>query len=220
MKSSTLTGCSIGSPGSSIQQTGAGSDPAKGSTATLVGSPAVDRRLNLTATVETDADGDGFGDDSQDLCPANATTQGACPSAPDTVAPVLSQVSLTNKTFRVNPSGKAAARRRAKKGTTFRYTLSEAATVTFTIERKSKGRRVAKKCRKRTRKNRARRPCRRYTRVGSFSQAGAAGKNNKQFSGKIGPRKLRTASYRASLRATGAAGNRSEPESVSFRVVR
>jgi len=34
--------------------------------------------LLVNATVEPDADGDGFGDDSQDSCPTNAATQGAC----------------------------------------------------------------------------------------------------------------------------------------------
>lgn len=38
-----------------------------------------DRLLALAADVETDADGDGFGDESQDACPTDATTQGACP---------------------------------------------------------------------------------------------------------------------------------------------
>ena len=40
-------------------------------------------RLNLSAVWEPDADGDQFGDVSQDLCPQSATTQSACP-APDT----------------------------------------------------------------------------------------------------------------------------------------
>ena len=34
--------------------------------------------LLVNATVEPDADGDGFGDDSQDNCPTNAATQGGC----------------------------------------------------------------------------------------------------------------------------------------------
>jgi hypothetical protein len=36
----------------------------------------------LAVRVEPDADGDGFGDESQDACPTNATTQGTCPPAP------------------------------------------------------------------------------------------------------------------------------------------
>ena len=42
-------------------------------------SPTSPYRLNLSAVVELDADGDGYGDDSQDGCPSDATTQGPCP---------------------------------------------------------------------------------------------------------------------------------------------
>lgn len=40
-------------------------------------------RANVAVTVESDVDGDGFGDVSQDACPESATTQAPCP-APDT----------------------------------------------------------------------------------------------------------------------------------------
>jgi hypothetical protein len=40
-------------------------------------------RLNVAATVEPDADGDGFGDETQDQCPSDASTQGTCPPAGD-----------------------------------------------------------------------------------------------------------------------------------------
>ena len=33
----------------------------------------------VQGTVESDADGDGFGDDTQDLCPTDASTHGPCP---------------------------------------------------------------------------------------------------------------------------------------------
>jgi len=36
----------------------------------------------VSASVEPDADGDGFGDESQDGCPSRADTQAACPVAP------------------------------------------------------------------------------------------------------------------------------------------
>ena len=35
-------------------------------------------RLNVSATVEPDADGDGYGDVTQDTCPSRATSQGDC----------------------------------------------------------------------------------------------------------------------------------------------
>jgi hypothetical protein len=34
------------------------------------------------ADIEPDADRDGFGDETQDACPINAATQGACPAVP------------------------------------------------------------------------------------------------------------------------------------------
>ena len=41
-------------------------------------------RFSVAATLEADADGDGYGDTTQDACPTDATTQGACKvAAPD-----------------------------------------------------------------------------------------------------------------------------------------
>jgi len=37
--------------------------------------------LNVAAVIEADADADGFGDETQDDCPTDASTQGACPDA-------------------------------------------------------------------------------------------------------------------------------------------
>ena len=39
-------------------------------------------RLMISATLEPDADGDGFGDETQDQCPTDGATQGACPVTP------------------------------------------------------------------------------------------------------------------------------------------
>ena len=54
-------------------------DPPPGTVATQDGPPFVGYRTDIAARVETDADGDGFGDDSQDNCPTSAASQGACP---------------------------------------------------------------------------------------------------------------------------------------------
>ena len=54
------------------------SNPAPGSIVTQDGPPAVSYRLDVAARVETDADGDGFGDDSQDRCPSNRSIQTPC----------------------------------------------------------------------------------------------------------------------------------------------
>ena len=97
----------------------------------------------------------------------------------------------------------------AARGTTFRYALSEAARVTFTIERKRPGR-----C------GRAKRRCARFKRVAAFAADGVAGPNAKRFSGRIGRRTLAPAAYRALVTATDAAGNRSVAATVRFTVLR
>lgn len=57
------------------------------------GAPATGVQQNIClfvqADVEPDADRDGFGDETQDLCPTNASTQGACPT---TAAPAVAAV--------------------------------------------------------------------------------------------------------------------------------
>ncbi len=56
------------------------SDPAAGTTVTQDGAPATGYRLDVAARVESDLDGDGFGDESQDRCPTNPSTQSSCPA--------------------------------------------------------------------------------------------------------------------------------------------
>jgi Ca2+-binding RTX toxin-like protein len=56
-----------------------GVDPPPGTT--LSYSPVSDIQVDVSAVLEPDADQDGFGDETQDQCPTNATTQGPCPQA-------------------------------------------------------------------------------------------------------------------------------------------
>jgi uncharacterized delta-60 repeat protein len=144
-------------------------------------------------------------------------------AAADVTAATISRAKVTPAVWAVNPRGHAevrVSRTRVKRGTVFSYTLSEPARMVFRIERKAKGRRVGRKCAPATRRNRARRACTRYVLFGSFAQASKAGANRRTFSGKIGPRTLRPASYRATLTATDPSGNVSKPKRVSFKIVR
>ena len=52
----------------------------------LTYSPGGVFQLAIGATIEPDADHDGFGDETQDACPSDSTTQGACPT-PATMRP-------------------------------------------------------------------------------------------------------------------------------------
>ena len=71
-------------------------------------------QLLVQATVEPDLDGDGFGDETQDRCPSQRTTAGAC----DVTPPVVTKLKVAH--------GKAT------------YTLSEAATVNLQLLKKSR----------------------------------------------------------------------------------
>ena len=201
-------------------------------------------RIPIQAKVEPDADADGFGDESQDRCPGTKGTADGCPpssappttnpgdpSAPptpapppgDTSAPVFDAVRMTNTTFAVDTRGPAETlvTTRAKKGTTFVYSLSEVARVKFATQRKQSGRKVGTTCRKPSKTNRRRRRCTRWVSAGAFAQDGVAGPNEKPFSGRIGTKRLRPARYRVALSATDPAGNSSAPlRRLAFRVVR
>ena len=144
-------------------------------------------------------------------------------SAADTTAPVVSALGLSNDPFVVGgrtPTFGFAAARRHKKGTTFRYTLSEAATVRITISQRLGGRRKGKRCVAPTRTLRRAKRCTRMVTRGSLSRVSHPGVNLVGFSGRIGSRRLRPGSYVATIVATDVARNTSKPRAIGFRIVR
>jgi len=54
------------------------SDPAAGTPTAYNGGTFSNVKLNVSAQLEPDADADGFGDETQDLCPSDASTHAAC----------------------------------------------------------------------------------------------------------------------------------------------
>ena len=149
------------------------------------------------------------------------------PGSRDTLAPALSSVAISPTRFAVDPRGTVEAqaagksrRKPARKGTTFRYTLSEPARVTIAFARATAGRRAGKRCVKKTRKNRSRKRCVRYLKAGGFAVAGVKGKNARRFSGRISKRKLAIGAYRTTITAIDPAGNRSRSKRLSFSVVK
>jgi RTX calcium-binding nonapeptide repeat (4 copies) len=131
--------------------------------------------------------------------------------------------------YRLSPSSFVAASkgpsvtaaRRAKVGTIVRYTVSEPATVSFAVERATSGRQVSEKCPAPTRRSQRRKHCARYrTLKGTFEHTGRQGRNSLKFSGRLRGRKLAPGRYRLVSRATDAAGNRSMPKRVKFRIVK
>jgi hypothetical protein len=148
-------------------------------------------------------------------------TIGVAPQPPDTTRPVVSSLSATPRKFRVDRSGAAErAVSAAAKGTTFKYSLSEAARVLFKVERALPGRRAGRKCVKQTARNRGKRRCTRYVLFGRFAVIGPAGAASHHFRGRIGRRAMKPGAYRTTLVAADPAGNRSKPRSLKLKVVR
>ncbi|HEY8775548.1 MAG TPA: choice-of-anchor Q domain-containing protein, partial [Gaiellaceae bacterium] len=88
---------------------------------------------------------------------------------------------------------------RAAKGTTISFSLSEAATVTFKVDRVLPGIRKGRRCVAKTARRRRGRACTRYVPVkGTLTQAGTAGANSVAFDAKLGGKLLRPAAYRLS----------------------
>jgi hypothetical protein len=138
----------------------------------------------------------------------------------DTTRPVVSAFSIAPLRFAVGraPTPTLAS---ARRGARFRYTLSELATTRIRIERALPGRRSGGRCVKPTRRLARNRRCTRYVKAGRLTRRNqAAGKHTVKFSGRIGRRALRRGRYRATIRATDPAGNRSRPKRVTFRIVK
>jgi hypothetical protein len=127
----------------------------------------------------------------------------------DMTAPVVSGFSVV------------PAKLRSPKISRFRFRLSERATVRILVERKLPGRRVGKRCVPPTPKLRKRPRCIRFKRVGTLTfRNRPANQNAIVFRGRIGRRVLAAGSYRATITATDAAGNRSKPKRASLVVIR
>ena len=111
----------------------------------------------------------------------------------DTQPPLITGFRTTNKVFAVGRARTAISAR--VRGTRFRYTLSENAKVTVNILRRN------------------------GKSAGKLTRSGKKGANTLKFSGRIGRKALKHGGYGAVITATDAAGNRSAPRSVKFRVV-
>lgn len=167
-----------------------GSPPTDGSSATPDGD-VTNRELLINADVEPDADGDGFGDESQDLCPIDRSLQTACP---DTTKPVVTTLKLT-----------------ARRG--FSFNSTEAGQYLLHVDRVIAGRLRSGRC-SRTAKRGAR--CKIYRKVRRKVDATSVGANAISLSIK----KFRPGRYSVRVIVTDAAGNASEPVDREFTIRR
>jgi extracellular elastinolytic metalloproteinase len=150
---------------------------------------------------------------ANDIAPIQDFSVPSTPPPPrprgDSTRPSVSKLSLSRKRFRVGQV------------TTFKFTLSEAATASIAIDRSETGRRVRGRCRAAKRSLRRRPHCTRSVRIGSVVKRNLrAGVQRVRFSGRVRSHALRVGVYRASVVATDPGGNRSRAARVTFRIVR
>jgi hypothetical protein len=161
---------------------------------TAAGAAQGNKELLVQAVVEPDVDGDGFGDETQDGCPADATRQ-APPCATGPVnpdanpAPVISNLRVSPARFRLGSPAR------------IRFTLSETTRYRLAFDQARPGRRRGTRCRLQTRLVRTGRRCTHYTRRGTIRATGSAGAKRRVFRGRIRGRALPLGRYR--LTATG-----------------
>ena len=157
--------------------------------------------------------------DPGDRCPATAgATSDGCPggAVPDRSAPRLSDLSLRGRPFEATKRGPSIVRRG---GVVVSYELSEPATLRFLVDRQIRGRKLGGECKRASRMNRGRRPCKIYRFVsGAFTHTGAAGASSFRFSGWVGGRRLGAGRYRLGATPVDAAGNAGRSGYSAFSV--
>jgi glucose/arabinose dehydrogenase len=138
--------------------------------------------------------------------------------APDTEPPSVSALRMVRRTFAVG-GRRTPLIARVRRGTAFRYTLSEPATVRIRIERRATGRRSGRACVRPRKRLRERPSCVRLLPVGTLVRRGQpAGPGSVGFSGRLRRRALPPGRYRAVVTAVDAAGNRSGARGIGFRI--
>jgi len=188
--------------------TGATTQHAFGASGSQSATVTVSDSHGCTATSEvpvTIAAAPGSGTATTTTAPAGTGTTRpptATAAAGDRTAPVLRAASLKPATLRLARSRKLPA------GSTLRFTLSEAATITATYARST-----CKKVRKR-------RVCTAKPAGSAKVVAAKAGAGTAKLTGRVGTRKLAPGAYTLTLVARDAAGNASKPRTLKLTIVR
>ena len=177
-------------------------------------------RRTVTVTA-TDAAGNASSASGPVDVAAGATgTSGAGAGAggADGTAPVIGPVHASRTTFAATtkPAKASAAKRKVGRGTTLSFSLSEASTLSLTLQRELRGVRRGTRCVKGAKGRR----CTRVLAAGSVTRTLAAGSAQFAFDGWVRGKRLAPGSYRATLQAVDAAGNRSSTAAPRLHLVR
>jgi hypothetical protein len=157
--------------------------------------------------------------------PVGQQSSVSAPSAPPLSAPSAPPLSLTglSQSHRRWRPGKNLARFAAASkppvGTTFQFTLNEAATVRFAFAKLVPGRQVNGQCVAQTKRNRRHKACKRSVPSGSLSFSAGAGLHKLSFQGRLTrTAKLKPGTYTVTITATNTAGQRAT-NTLSFAIV-
>ena len=133
----------------------------------------------------------------------NASSAARAIALRDRIRPILSRLRMRFRRFAVGRARTRLVAQRPRRGSAFRFRLSERATVKIRIDRRlrRRGRTVHRKVTVLTRRGRR------------------AGANKIKLSGRIRRRALRPGAYRATLTAIDPSRNRSRKRRTTFRIV-
>ena len=206
-------GASIGYGASTPHQGVAASLGASAVAAAVAGlSPATTYHFRLVAE---NAGGVSYGADQ-------TFTTAALPITP-TIAPTITAAHESASRWREGNKLAQISRRKKKPpvGTTFKFTLNEQASVTFSFTMKAKGRKVGGKCVTENRRNAKRRSCQRTATAATLSFTGHSGQNKVVFQGRVSrAKKLKPGRYTLVITATNGAGQKSAAQKLSFTIVK
>ena len=149
------------------------------------------------------------------------TDQTFTTAAATSVTPAISAVSQSHRIWRRGNKLATLAGRRPPVGTTFSFTLSQPATVTFTFAQRVAGRSAGHRCVAPTRANRRKARCTRMLTRGALTFAARAGAQKLSFQGKLSrSRQLQPGTYSLSIVARNAAGQASPAAQLTFTIVK
>jgi len=164
--------------------------------------------LRYDATLEPDADGDGYGDVTQDACPSVTARQAApCADAPTTPGPAAPAPAAPGPTSPAADTVVPRLENVVVSGGKVLFTSTESGSVVVRVTRLLPGRRRGRACVKPTAKLRRAPACTRRGPSSTSTATTAAGAGSATLNRSL----LRKGTYEVSLVARDAAGNASPP---------